>query len=60
MSDWISDTCSTIKGSSINIQCSSGLSSIFTLVSVCSNEGKWKQESTSVTQAHWPSSNQYI
>ena len=56
MSGWISDTCSTIDGSSINIQCSNGLSSIFTLVSVCSSEGKWKHESVPVTQAQWPSS----
>lgn len=55
MSGWISDTCSTIEGSSINIQCSDSLSSIFTLVLVCSSEGEWKQESTPVTQAHWPS-----
>ena len=60
VSGWISDTCFTGKGSSINVQCSDGLSSNFTLASVCSNEGIWKQEftSTSVTQAQWPLSNQ--
>ena len=58
MSDWVSDTCWTSEGSSINVQCSSGLFSTFTLVLVCSSEGKWKQESIPVTQTFWPSSNQ--
>ena len=55
MSNWISDTCSTTEGSTINIHCNDGWSANLTLVSVCSSEGKWKQESA--IQALWPSSN---
>lgn len=58
MSDWISDTCSTTEDSTITIHCSDGGFSNFTLETVCSSEGEWKKESTPVTQAQWPSSNQ--
>ena len=58
MSDWISDTCSTTEDSTITIHCSDGGSSNCTLKSVRSSEGEWKKESTPVTQAQWPSSNQ--